>query len=142
MAAYGMETCEYEVIRHNENITCKVVNDGKAYVLRIHQPIEGFCVSLIKDGKVLKNGTLVTLLSWVEGIPIKSEEGGKYAEELAKLACRIHNATKGFEGERIDYDNALCNRMVSEIRHAVELGHLSEKCAEKCIAEIHEWFWS
>ena len=38
-------------IRHNENITCKVVNDGKAYVFRIHQPIEGFCVSLIKDGK-------------------------------------------------------------------------------------------
>ena len=51
LAAYGMETCEYEVIRHNENITCKVVNDGKAYVFRIHQPIEGFCVSLIKDGK-------------------------------------------------------------------------------------------
>lgn len=86
---------------------------------------------------MLKNGTLVTLLSWVEGRPIKSEEGGKYAEELAQLACRIHNATKGFEGERIDYDNALCNRMVSEIRHAVELGHLSEECAEKCIAEIH-----
>lgn len=47
----------------------------------------------------MKNGTLVTLLSWVEGIPIKSEEGGKYAEELAKLACRIHNATKGFGAE-------------------------------------------
>ena len=27
--------------------------------------------------------------------------------------------------------------MISEIRHAVELGHLSEECAEKCIAEIH-----
>ena len=79
---------------------------------------------------VLKNGTLVTLLSWVEGRPIKSEEGGKYAEELAQLACRINNATKGFEGERIDYDNALCNRMVSEIRYAVELGHLSEECAK------------
>ena len=27
--------------------------------------------------------------------------------------------------------------MISEIRHAVELGHLPEECAEKCIAEIH-----
>ena len=174
LAAYGMESSEYEVIRHNENITCKVVNEGKTYVLRIHQPIEGFCVSLIKDGKrdeklirtevellwymtehgfsglqqpvanlqgeyvtVLKNGTPVTLLSWVEGSPIKPEEGGKYAEELARLACRIHHAAKGFEGERIDYDNALCHRMISEIRHAAELGHLSEEIAEKCITEIH-----
>ena len=49
LAAYGMETCEYEVIRHNENITCKVVN-------REHNTLWWACgtrsvVSLIKDGK-------------------------------------------------------------------------------------------
>lgn len=51
LAEYGMGTCDYKIIRHNENITCKVVKDEKSYVLRIHQPIEGFCISLVKDGK-------------------------------------------------------------------------------------------
>ena len=47
LKAYGMENAEYEIIRHNENITCKVAFDGKAYVLRVHKPIEGFSTKLI-----------------------------------------------------------------------------------------------
>lgn len=41
---YGIANPQVEFIRHNENITCKVLDDerGQQYVLRIHKPIQGF----------------------------------------------------------------------------------------------------
>ena len=96
-----------------------------------------------KPKKVLDLGAGTGLLSYYWYIQCSSAEYMlvDIADEILDVSRKrflgLNNATKGFEGERIDYDNALCNRMVSEIRHAVELGHLPEECAEKCIAEIH-----
>ena len=51
LAAFGMAGARYELIRRNENITCRVSNGGNQYVLRIHSPVEGFRTSLAAGGK-------------------------------------------------------------------------------------------
>ena len=49
LALYGIEASAYELIRHNENITCKVDYEGKRYVLRIHYPVNGFEPSIVTE---------------------------------------------------------------------------------------------
>ena len=40
-----------ELIRHNENMTYKVTDIEKSYVLRIHKPYEGINLDLLYQGK-------------------------------------------------------------------------------------------
>lgn len=173
LRAYGMENAAYVMIRHNENITCKVTCEGQDYALRIHQPVEGFCASLITYGKndmelvqneikllqhmynngfttlqrpvpnirgeymtKLRCGVPAMLLTWVEGRPIDQKETDRYAEQIGELAGRIHKTAEGFDGVRIDYDNALCDRMIEEIGKAVSLGHIAEEAGKRCIREL------
>jgi len=42
LALFRLDGAEYELIRHNENMTYKVAAQGKNYLLRIHQPMQGF----------------------------------------------------------------------------------------------------
>jgi len=35
-----------ELIRHNENMTYKITDFDKSYVLRVHKPVEGFSPDL------------------------------------------------------------------------------------------------
>ena len=44
---YSFANPRAELIRHNENMTYKVVDDAGAYVLRIHQPIDGFNLDVL-----------------------------------------------------------------------------------------------
>lgn len=173
LKTFGMEDAQYDMIRHNENITCKVMFEGQFYSLRIHQPIEGFSTKLITGYKndtdlmrsevdlllhMMQNGfdhlqkpmrnvqgeyvsevdggIPAMLLTWVEGCAIPAEAGSKYAEEIGELACRIHLAVKGFAGERIEYDNQLCDRMTEEIREAVAIGHLPAGVGQRCMKEL------
>jgi len=39
---YNLKCPQTELIRHNENITYKIIDTDKQYVLRIHKPTEGF----------------------------------------------------------------------------------------------------
>lgn len=40
---YDIPVAKVELVRHNENLTCKVLDaEGNKFVLRIHQPIQGF----------------------------------------------------------------------------------------------------
>lgn len=39
---FGIKAKEYQLIRHNENITCRVEDAENVYSLRIHCPVEGF----------------------------------------------------------------------------------------------------
>lgn len=66
---YNLKNCKTELIRHNENMTYKVMDENGQYVLRIHKPIEGFnlgflrmdfnSVNLIKDEmRLLKHLTI------------------------------------------------------------------------------------
>ena len=173
LKSFGMEDAQYDMIRHNENMTCKVMHEGQFYSLRIHQPIAGFSTRLItgyrNDTELMRSevdlllhmirngfdhlqqpmknvqgeyvsevgdGIPAMLLTWVEGTAIPEEEGAKYAEELGKLACRIHQAVKGFDGERIAYDNRLCDRMAEETREAVAIGHLPAGVGQRCMREL------
>lgn len=51
LSVYGMTEATHEIIRHNENITCKVMYKNTNYLLRIHKPVEGFSISLVTNGK-------------------------------------------------------------------------------------------
>lgn len=68
---YSFEKPEISFIRHNENITCKVIADGDAYVLRIHAPVEGFSLKLFEQGnaKELISGEIALLLHLSETAP-------------------------------------------------------------------------
>src|SRR5690554_6037132 len=44
---FGIETAEYNLLRHNENITCKVCTADKTYSLRIHCPVDDFNTRLV-----------------------------------------------------------------------------------------------
>ena len=45
---YALNSPQADQIRHNENMTYKVVSDDKAYALRIHKPVEGFSLSVFE----------------------------------------------------------------------------------------------
>lgn len=48
---FGISARGVELLRHNENITCKLTgDDSSVYALRIQQPVEGFDKSLVHCG--------------------------------------------------------------------------------------------
>jgi len=47
---FGIENAEYTMLRHNENISCKVSVSDKTYSLRIHCPVEDFNTNLVNFG--------------------------------------------------------------------------------------------
>ena len=47
---YNLVNYKAELIRHNENITYKVTDDNGQYVLRIHKPVDGFNLDLLRMG--------------------------------------------------------------------------------------------
>ena len=167
---FGLSAAEYELVRHNENITCKVTNGDKAYSLRIHSPVEGYNTDLLcrnyssreymqgevdlliymrdhgfpelqepiagSDGhfiQTMSDGSSAMLLSWLEGRTLTKEEGPRYAAEIGKMAAKIHQASKGFEGIRIHYDREMTDRLIEEIRTAAKSDHLTQTAADICI---------
>jgi Ser/Thr protein kinase RdoA (MazF antagonist) len=161
------------MLRHNENITCKVCPSDKTYSLRIHCPVEDFNIGLVTCGydaydrfrdevqllcymrghgfpelqepvtgpdakRVyrLSDGSPAMLLSWIPGRPIEESEGKKYAEELGKLAAKIHISSRGFSGRRFAYDELLIDRLIEEIRSAVHCEHITSKAGDICIREL------
>ena len=48
LAHYSFDNPQVQFIRHNENITYKVVDGAKSFLLRIHQPIDGFDLSVLR----------------------------------------------------------------------------------------------
>ena len=50
LVMYDLKSPKACLIRHNENVTYKVIDGDKAYVLRIHQPADGFSLKMIHAG--------------------------------------------------------------------------------------------
>lgn len=48
MQIFGIDEAEYEMLRHNENISCKVSTPDNIYSLRIHCPVDDFNTGLVK----------------------------------------------------------------------------------------------
>jgi hypothetical protein len=57
LSLYSLDNPKSELIRHNENMTYKVIDSDKQYVMRIHKPIDGF--SPILSNIDCTRGTLI-----------------------------------------------------------------------------------
>ena len=47
---YSFNSADAQLLRHNENMTYKISRDQKTYLMRIHKPIQGFNLDLIRMG--------------------------------------------------------------------------------------------
>ena len=102
---YPLTNPAAELIRHNENATWKVTDGaGKAYVLRIHQPREGFSQSLFSQDKELALRGELRILAALAAkadipvqIPAKNREGNSLTMlsggEFATLLTWLHGNT-------------------------------------------------
>jgi len=50
LAQYNLKSPKASLIRHNENATYKITDSNKTYVLRIHQPTDGFSLEMLHAG--------------------------------------------------------------------------------------------
>ena len=48
---YNLQSPNEELIRHSENLTYKVIDGDKTYLLRIHKPVDGFNMDMVRMGK-------------------------------------------------------------------------------------------
>lgn len=93
LGLYGLKQPQVELIRHNENMTYKINEANKKYVLRIHKRIDGFSTDLhdmklnhieLVQGELdiisaLKNGTdirMQTLVYGLNGNPVQILSNG------------------------------------------------------------------
>lgn len=49
LSYYSFENPEIIYLRHNENITYKIKDNEKNYVLRIHKPVDGFSLGILSN---------------------------------------------------------------------------------------------
>lgn len=59
MTNYAFQNAQVQLLRHNENRTYKVTDDRGCYLLRIHKPVDGFQLELVRMGK--------SILSLIQG---------------------------------------------------------------------------
>ncbi len=84
LSFYPLANPSAALIRHNENATWRVCDEaGKAYVLRIHQPREGFSQSLFPQDKEPALRGELRILTALHAhadipvqVPVKNREGG------------------------------------------------------------------
>lgn len=90
---YPLKNPEFSFIRHNENITCKVTADNSSYVLRIHDPMEGFSLKLFEQGPAepLIRGEIELLLhlSKTAPFPVQKPVANKFGEYISILSCGV-----------------------------------------------------
>lgn len=90
---YPFKNTDFSFIRHNENITCKVTADKNNYVLRIHDPMEGFSLKLFEQGPAepLIRGEIELLLhlSGTAPFPVQKPVANKFGEYISILSCGV-----------------------------------------------------
>jgi len=90
LACYPLKNPYATLIRHNENAAYKVKDEaGKSFVLRIHQPREGFSQALFTQNKeaALKGELrLLTALADCTDIPVQVPVKNREGETLTKLS--------------------------------------------------------
>lgn len=121
---YPLTNPKTTFLRHNENITCKVVEDKQVYALRIRLPREGFELKIFEpvDPITLLQSEM-DLLSHIEKaalFPVQRPVQTKTGESVAILdneipACLLH----WLEGEPLNKETAITS--------AYEIGQLAAK---------------
>jgi len=82
LSLYSLNNPESLHIRHNENMTYKIIDDNKPYVLRIHKPIEGFDVDFYGmpygNVEIIQNeGKIIAALKNKTDLPMQTPAYGK-----------------------------------------------------------------
>ena len=148
LSAFGLTGAEAVFIRHNENMTYHV--DGR-YLLRIHKAAEGLYVDhdpkkrraeltflqhLASTGlgvqhpiaeTVLSDGTMATLLTWLEGHHItEAEFTWDMQHRIGAMVARLHQAAADFHHPSLRrYDAAHALKQAQAIRLMGERHHLN-----------------
>lgn len=108
---YDIREKRISYIRHNENITCKVVSEDCAYVLRIHLPLEGFSLKLYETIPVIDlmrgETELLLYLSERASFPVQIPIQNKWGEYISVLSGDIPcELLRWVEGKPLDKDHA------------------------------------
>lgn len=163
---YNFANPHISLIRHNENMTYLVDDEGKKYVLRIHKSVEGLDLSkgsgnqkrelLIQseiellqkislkgdllvqrpiannDNKFityLKNGTPVTVLSWIEGEDLRNFEiNDDLSFRIGQMIARLHKLLKDINStNRYCYDDLYLHEISTNLSDAYQRKHIGSK---------------
>lgn len=139
LAAFGLDKAQTEFIQQHENVVYRV--DGR-YLLRIHKAAAGlhadhdpgkrqaelaFLTCLADAGMnvqrplaeaALSDGTMATLLTWLEGHHItEAEFTADMQHQIGTMTARLHQAAQGFRHPAMRrYDAAHVARTAAEIQ--------------------------
>ncbi len=148
MAAFRLDGAQAEFIQQHENAVYRV--DGR-YLLRIHQAAEGLQVDHDPDKRraelaflqhladkglhvqrpiaeaTLEDGTMATLLTWLEGHRITENEfTADMQHQIGGMVARLHQAAAGFQHPGFRrYDAAHALEQAEAIRQMGIRHHLS-----------------
>lgn len=108
---YGFKDPDIRFIRHNENIICRVTENGCSYALRIHLPVRGFSLDLYGGGSPLRlrQGEMELLLhlSQTAPFPVQIPVRNKHGEYITLLPDGIPcELLRWVEGTLLDKDDA------------------------------------
>ncbi|MGN1367845.1 MAG: phosphotransferase enzyme family protein [Aristaeellaceae bacterium] len=163
--AFGLDGAEAVFLRHNENLTYRVADK---YLLRIHRAAEGLCIEhshplreaelaflrhlsaqgiLVQQpiGTVtLADGTMATLLTWLDGQALTGETfGADTQRQVGQMTAQLHQAARGFHHPDMRrYDAALYLSMADELvemaaRHSLGSEHAAVfQAACKAVAQV------
>lgn len=123
LAHYHISVSAIEFIRHNENLTCRVRDGEKSYVLRIRRPVEGFQLNIFETGFTpmeLMTGEMKILqhLKYNADFPVQVP----VCTESGSLVCTLNDGSPAcllewLDGQALEGD--------PDGAHAAELGALA-----------------
>lgn len=119
---YHFREPQISFIRHNENITCRVTENGEGYVLRIRCPVEGFSLKLLESGSpedlMRSEIELLRHLSGRAPFPVQKPVKNRFGEYMTVLEGGVPaQLLKWIDGETLTGKNIG--------QYAQELGRLA-----------------
>lgn len=146
--AFGLDGAEAFFLQHNENLTYRV--DGR-YLLRIHKAAEGMHVDHDPDARraeltflrhladkgltvqrpiaeaTLSDGTMATLLTWLEGRSLTKEDmTPELLVQAGALTYRLHQAAQDFTHAALrKYDSHHVQQLIGELQGMGQRHHLN-----------------
>ena len=148
LPAFGLDGAEAAFLRHNENLTYRV---GGKYLLRIHRAADGLQVDHDPDKRraelaflrhlagqrmlvqqpvgeiTLADGTMATLLTWLEGHHLtEAEFTPDMQHQIGAMVARLHQAAADFHHPALRrYDAAHARHQAKAICQMGERHHLN-----------------
>lgn len=90
LASYGLSDANWTLIRHNENITCRVQGKTQDYVLRIRKPTEGFHLDIFGEAltpyEMMQSEMALLVHLKQRGLPVQGVEENKKGQMVTLLS--------------------------------------------------------